>query len=1657
MTSQLPHLRYDADTDNLYTVDPSVPAGTDLVAQVMDIVNPLIYQGANELIGTKINDVIRGYGGNDTITDITGGNDVLYGGEGDDVIRTKNGADTVYAGAGNDTIRYGATDSKSSRYEGGDGDDLFEFQNYNSIYYVEATHVGGRGNDVFTAGYTSDVYVYERGDGSDSIEDQSSAYYPQADKIVFGAGISISNLLFSNNGTDILIDITDPSNLEATDRITVEQAFVDSSYMIETYQFADGSSLTGAAAKQLALIKYGTSGDDVMTGTSQGDTYFGLQGNDTITDAAGGNDTYIFNRGDGHDVIRDFTTASNGTDKIAFGTGIAQSDLVVTHTDQHIVITISDAANPGVTDSITLQEAFGANTYSNNEVEVYEFSDGSTLTAAQMKALASVVRGSETADVLDGMSSENEILYGYGGNDTITDTSGDASIYGGAGNDDITFGYSENHTIHGDEGDDYLHASYIGADATSKLNTFVGGSGNDRIVSGSSKDTYVFNRGDGQDTIWDYNSFGSAGADKILFGAGIVQGDLKVTNSSGHIVITIIDPSNPSAMDSITLENAYINASLEIESLQFADGTAMSAAQLKALAAVIHGTSGNDVLSGSNQNEVFYGYEGNDTIDGQDGNDTIDGGEGNDNITFGHSYNHTIHGGQGDDFLHSNYTGSNVTSKTNTLSGGAGNDRIESGSSQDTYLFSRGDGQDTINDFNGFSTTSGADKIVFGAGIVQSDISATNANGHIVITVNNPSNPELTDSIKLENAYTSNSWQIESFEFADGSVMNAAQIKTLAATVHGTAGDDTRNGTAQAETFLGYAGNDTLSAGAGDDTLHGGEGNDTLDGGEGTDNIYGDAGDDTITDYYGGGTIQGGDGNDVITLSVSSTEYTIDAGAGDDWIKYTGQASYGGNSVRTLTGGLGNDRIESGRWRDTYVFNRGDGQDVIRDESLTDAPYVDKVLFGAGIVQSDLLVTTVGNHIVITISDPANPGVTDSIKIEEAYASTNYEIETYQFADGSTLTAAQIKTLAATIHGTAGDDTRNGTAQAETFLGYAGNDTLSAGSGDDTLHGGAGNDTLDGGEGTDTLYGDAGDDTITDYYGGGTIQGGDGNDVITLSVNSMEYTIDAGAGDDWIKYTGQASYSGNSVRTLTGGLGNDRIESARWRDTYVFNRGDGQDVIRDESLTGAPYVDKVLFGAGIVQSDLLVTTVGNHIVITISDPANPGVTDSIKIEEAYASTNYEIETYQFADGSTLTAAQIKTLAATIHGTAGDDTRNGTAQAETFLGYAGNDTLNAGAGDDTVQGGEGNDSLDGGEGTDTLYGDAGDDTITDYYGGGTIQGGDGNDVITLGGSSTGYTIDAGAGDDWIKYTGLSNYSAGQVRSLTGGPGNDRTESGMSRDTYYFNRGDGQDVILDSGNGASSPYADTVIFGAGIVQSDLAVSYTENHIVITISDPANPGVTDSIKIEQAYASATYEIETYQFADGSTLTAAQMKALAATIHGTTGNDILAGTSDGEAIFGYEGNDSLAGAAGNDKLDGGVGADTLAGGAGNDEYLFALNGGIDVINNTTASAPDVDVLRLLSGISTNQLFFSQNVNDLVIDLLDSDDRITVSSAFTAADNQMDAIYLGNQVLYANQLNQLITALSAFTPDPGNGGEFNQQQRDEIATIVAASFQNAA
>ncbi|HID66987.1 MAG TPA: calcium-binding protein, partial [Roseibacterium sp.] len=338
--------------------------------------------------------------------------------------------------------------------------------------------------------------------------------------------------------------------------------------------------------------------------------------------------------------------------------------------------------------------------------------------------------------------------------------------------------------------------------------------------------------------------------------------------------------------------------------------------------------------------------------------------------------------------------------------------------------------------------------------------------------------------------------------------------------------DEVPGTTSVGETLTGTDGDDQLIGGRGDDIIEGGDGNDYLIGGAGRDEINGGDGDDYIADGWGTGSMDGGDGIDTVDVSHSNTGAVIDLVAGTiDWeghspteiaINFENVIGSNGNNTiigtsganrlegrggdDTLIGGGGNDTLYGGTGRSTYVYNLGDGSDVIYNGAAGKDHGQDGIVFGAGITAADVTITHVGADLILTLTD----GETLTLKDYDTYP-----VEVLEFADGSTQDISSYQpqdwtgrrktwfTSGRDNHfGGEGDDTLNGRSGHDQLHGGGGDDTLLGGSGNDGLFGGAGDDRIDGGSGRDTIYGDAGDDWISGGYGVDHMDGDAGNDTL---------------------------------------------------------------------------------------------------------------------------------------------------------------------------------------------------------------------------------------------------------------------------------------------------------------------------------------------------------------------------------------------------------------------------------------------------------------------------------------------------------------------------------------------------------------------------------
>jgi Ca2+-binding RTX toxin-like protein len=152
---------------------------------------------------------------------------------------------------------------------------------------------------------------------------------------------------------------------------------------------------------------------------------------------------------------------------------------------------------------------------------------------------------------------------------------------------------------------------------------------------------------------------------------------------------------------------------------------------------------------------------------------------------------------------------------------------------------------------------------------------------------------------------------------------------------------------------------------------------------------------------------------------------------------------------------------------------------------------------------------------------------------------------------------------------------------------------------------------------------------------------------------------------------------------------------------------------------------------------------------------------------------------------------------------------------------------------------------------------------------------------------------------------------------------------------------------------------------------------------------------------------------------------------IYGHGGVNVLIGRGGNDTIYGSDGNDTLEGGEGNDLLYGEHHDDLLDGGAGNDTYFVETGSGNDTITDAGGS----DRLNFADAIAPDELWFSQNGNDLVISRLGTVDGIIITDWFASTNWQIEEITAGDGavILYASEVNSLISQIAAFSAQIGS------------------------
>ncbi|MDH5670496.1 MAG: hypothetical protein OEY86_21045, partial [Nitrospira sp.] len=351
--------------------------------------------------------------------------------------------------------------------------------------------------------------------------------------------------------------------------------------------------------------------------------------------------------------------------------------------------------------------------------------------------------GNELSNRLQGNASDNRLdgqggvdyLWGLEGNDTyVVDNTGDYTIeLFDQGVDtvesSVTFTLQanvENLTLIG--------TAAINGTGNSLDNTLVGNSGANVLAGGLGNDTYVIGVGD---SIVEH---ANEGMDTVVSGASYTLGD--------H------------------LENLTLTGTAAI------DGTG------NALNNILVGNSGANTLAGGDGDDTYVVGAGDTIVESKNGG--IDTVQSEVTWTLDGSLEHlTLIGTSAIDGTGNN--GSNIlignsaanvldaSGGADTLRGGAGDDIVNGGKGNDTYLFGRGDGQDLLQDSGG-----GDDKILYDAGINPIDLVISRQGDDLRLAIHGS-----TDSVTVQNWYSSSSNRTETIQAGAGEVLLSSQVDQL--------------------------------------------------------------------------------------------------------------------------------------------------------------------------------------------------------------------------------------------------------------------------------------------------------------------------------------------------------------------------------------------------------------------------------------------------------------------------------------------------------------------------------------------------------------------------------------------------------------------------------------------------------------------------------------------------------------------------------------------------------------------------------------------------------------------------------------------------------------------------------------------------------------
>jgi Ca2+-binding RTX toxin-like protein len=727
-------------------------------------------------LGTTGDDNLTGSAGDDELYGLDG-DDILEGGDGDDLLDGGTGSDAMSGGVGNDVYFvdwYGDSVIEAAN-EGLDevrttlSDYTLAANVENGVSFSTSYHwLTGNALDNVLKGSDADSYVFSQG-GDDTI--LRSGGYDQ----IFG-GDGYDTLVLAGTLADYVIT-------KAYGSVSIRDVAGDDGmadvrlYDVEAIRFEGDNEIFDVAT---AFDRFGTAGDDVLTGDANDNKLFGYEGSDTLY-GLGGNDEL-----DG----------GAGVDMMAGGAG---DDYYYVDESADAVV---EAAGAGYDVILLAASSYNLGTASVEEIwSVY---------SGNSNIIGSAIANAIYADVGD------DWLEGRGGNDYLVGDAGDDHLEGGNGNDELNGGAGDDVMI-GGTGDDLYYVSEAG-----DVVTEASGSGTDTVrlyLSSYTIPTNVENLdlSYGSSGSWTVTGNSLANVFTLGFGANTVSG------GAGNDTAVFAGDWEGVVVDLQTGEMGGAAADDLLTSIENLTGT-WSDDTLRGTAGanVLDGGGGADTLVGRGGNDIYYvDNEGDLVVETEnEGADEVrlswlsayampDHVErakqltGNDVMITGNALNNDIAGSAGAD----------------TLSGGDGQDSLSGGAGDDSLY--GGAGHDTL------SGGSGADHMAGGDG---NDVYIVDHAGDTVVELAGQGIDQVYVSVSsFTLADTLENLTFQGYGAFQGTGNDSANV------IYGGSGNDTLSGLGGDDEIRAGSGNDIVSGGAGDDLVVGGSGADVMTGGSGAD------------------------------------------------------------------------------------------------------------------------------------------------------------------------------------------------------------------------------------------------------------------------------------------------------------------------------------------------------------------------------------------------------------------------------------------------------------------------------------------------------------------------------------------------------------------------------------------------------------------------------------------------------------------------------------------------------------------------------------------------------------------------------------------------------------------------------------------------------